>query len=252
MKRYWLLVTVLLLFLSCNRKKVRLYPPPDEVKDTSVINPEPVQLDTISNKISNFKGLYTYGDEVSTFRDCKTGKIYWLTDSSKKMSKLYLAVHRSPAYPYESVYAEIKGYLKGKSSLGYASEYENELVAKSVIKVEGKNYKTACYPYEFIALGNEPFWSVDIIPVEERIILKDAGEEKVYQFPYKKAVVTGDVFRYSVTNSKNDKLILTIRKSNCSDGMSDRKYLYSAEVTINDKLLKGCAIRKNDQLKDNP
>lgn len=252
LRKYSLLILFSVLAMACTQKKVRLYPPPDEVKDTSVINATPVQLDTLSRTQLIFKGLYTHGDEKSIFRDCKSGKLYWLTDSSGRLARMYSAISRYPAYPYESIYAEVKGYLKGKSSLGYASEYENELVVKSVTKTEAKNYKTECYPYEFIALGNEPFWSADIIPAENRIVLKDVGAEKAYEFPYKKAAITAGVSRYEVTNIKGDKLVLAITKSTCSDGMSDRKYLYSAAATINGKQLKGCAIRKGDQLTDNP
>jgi uncharacterized membrane protein len=253
LRPYWLSLIFLALCMSCTQKqKVKFTPPRDEVVDTSVISAAPMSIDTASRKAVTFNGLYTHGNEVSTFRDCKTGKLYWLTDSTGEISKRYAATNRYPAYPYESVYAEVTGYLKGKSTVGYASEYENELIVKSVIKVEAKNFQTSCYPFEFIALGNEPFWAVEIIPAEERIVLKDAGNDKVYQFPYKKGTTSGDVYTYEVTNEKKAKLRVSIRKQKCSDGMSDRQYLYSAAVTINGKLLNGCAIRKGDQLTGNP
>lgn len=246
LKRYLLLALFSVFLMSCIRK-VKFKPPPDEVADTSIINLSPVQLDTIDQSPVDFKGLYTYGNGVSTFRDCKTGKVYWLTDSSGKIAEMYSAINRYPGYSYESVYAEIKGYLNGNPTSGY----DNELRVTSVLKAESKNFQTACYPYEFIALGNEPFWSVDIIPAEDRIVLKDTGAEEVYEFPYRRAVTKGGSYKYDVTNSKNDKLTLIISKSKCSDGMSDRQYSYSAAAIINSKILKGCAIRKGDKLSSN-
>ncbi|HXI01022.1 MAG TPA: hypothetical protein VNI52_12200 [Sphingobacteriaceae bacterium] len=240
-----------ILLMECTQK-VKFNRPPDEVVDTSIINSTLIPPYTIDRNFTVFKGLYISGNDVSTFRDCKTGKIYWITDSSGKMTKMYSDIGRYPAYPYESVYAEITGYLKGKSKRGLASKYENELIVKSIEKLEGKSFNTGCYPYEFIALGNEPFWSVDIIPAENRIVLKDVGTDKAYEFPYKKAIVTGDIHKYEVSNSKNDKLTLIIRKQNCNDGMSEREYFYAASLTINGRSLKGCAIRKGDQLKGNP
>lgn len=250
--RFCLIIVLSLFVITCNRKKVRVNPPPDEVVDTSVINRTPVQLDTIVRVSKIFRGLYTFGNEISIFRDCNTGKVYWVTDSTGNINRMYAAVKRYPAYPYESIYAEVRGYLNGKSKMGYASEYENELIVNDVLKTEVKNFRTECYPYEFIALGNEPFWSIDIIPAEDRIVLKDAGEGKVYEFPYEKPSGTNGEFEYQVNNSQKDRLVLTIRKSTCSDGMSDREYLYAASVTINGKLLQGCAIRKGDQFQDNP
>jgi uncharacterized membrane protein len=117
-----------------------------------------------------------------------------------------------------------------------------------VITAVQKSFTTDCFVYEFIGLGNEPFWSLDIIPTEKIIALKDVGTEKTYVFPYKAAKLAGSTLTYDVTNDKKETLKITIAKETCSDGMSDRNYNYSAQVSINGKLLKGCAIRKGDKL----
>lgn len=200
-----------------------------------------------------FKGLYTFGNEVRTFRDCRGGQaVYWVNDSLASLRDRYEKTNRFPSYPYESVYAEVKGYLSGKSNMGYASEYENVLVVTEVVKVEPKNFRTECYNYEFIALGNEPFWSVDIIPDEKRIVFKNVGEEKAVEFIYKPASVSSGVYRYEAKSRGNKKIIVVIRKEKCSDGMSDRQYNYSAEATIDGKTYKGCAIKKGDKFPDHP
>jgi uncharacterized membrane protein len=207
----------------------------------TVINKNPVIL----------KGLYTFGHEVRSFRDCGGSQtVYWVNDSLASLRERYEKTNRFPSYPYESVYAEVKGYLAGKSNLGYASEYENVLVVTEIIKVEPKNFRTACYEYEFIALGNEPFWSVDIIPNEQRIVFKNVGEEKALEFIYSPASVTGGVHRYEAKSPSNNKIVVVIRKEKCSDGMSDRRYNYSAEITVNGRVYKGCAIKKGDQFND--
>lgn len=218
--------------------------------------------DTVSGKTSadtlisktpiTFKGLYTFGNEVNTFQECDLQKVYWVNDSLVDMRKPYEESVKFLSYPYESVYAEVKGYLSGKSSEGYASEYENVLVITEIIKIEQKNFRTDCYNYEFIAMGNEPFWSLDIIPAEKRIVLKDFAEEMVMEFFYSPANFRGDTYQYSTTNPKNEKLEVLIRKEKCSDGMSDRQYNYSAEIRVNGKILKGCAIKKGEIFDDRP
>lgn len=208
-------------------------------------------MDSSNTSPVTFKGLYTFGHEVSTFRDCRgSKKVYWVNDSLKALRDQYKKSTDFLPYPYESVYAEVKGYLSGKSNLGFASEYENVLVVTGIIKVEPKSFRTECYDYEFIALGNEPFWSLDIIPQERRIILKDVGQEKALEFFYAPAANTGGIYRYEATNPAKDKLVVIIREEKCSDGMSDRQYNYSAEVTINGKIYKGCAIKKGDKFMD--
>ena len=242
MRNSLLLLILTTLFYSCNDPRT------DDARSSTDV--APTRTDVARN-VSTFKGLYTFGNEINTFRDCSTQTTYWVNDSLADLRKPYEQTLRSMSYPYESIYAEVKGYLAGKSSLGYASEYENVLVVTEVVKLEAKNYRTACYDYEFIALGNEPFWAVDIIPTEQQIVLKDVGADKVYQFPYQPANIGGGVHRYETTNGAKDKLVIVIREEPCSDGMSDSQYSYSAEIVINGRILKGCAIRKGD-LPKNP
>lgn len=242
-RTYWLLLFTFGMLATCQRK-VKFNPPPDEVKVDSGI----VLIDTASN-IRSFKGMYIHGNEVSTFRDCTTGKVYWLTDSTGRMVKLYENATKTLAYPYESVYAEVQGHLRGKSETGYASEFENELIVKDIIRVQPKNFRTECYAYEFIALGNEPFWSLEIIPIEERIVLKDVGAGKVYQFPCISSSSKDGIIRYEATSfDKKSKIDIRIKKESCSDGMSDQKYNYSSTVIIDGKILNGCVVKKGDRI----
>lgn len=186
---------------------------------------------------------------MSTFRDCDNPKAtYWIEDESNKLASSYQKTEGFLSYPYESMYVELKGYLKGKSTMGYASEYENVLVVTDVISAKQKSFSTECFAYEFIALGNEPFWSVEIIPSEKIIALKDVAAEKAYVFPYKVSKKSGNTISYESSNDKNQTIEVLIIKNPCSDGMSDRKYNYSALVQINGKALKGCAIKKGDKV----
>lgn len=247
MRKSFLILTLTAFFVSCNT------PPPINNQTDSVSAVVPDTVSTAINKTPvTFTGMYTFGNEVNTLRDCSNQKTYWLNDSLASLRKAYEQTVQPLSYPYESVYAEVKGYLAGKSKLGYASEYENVLVVTEIIKLEAKNLRTECYNYEFIALGNEPFWSVAIVPTEHQIVLKDLGENKVYQFPYQPANIGGGVHRFETSNGAEDKLVIVIREETCSDGMSDNTYRYSAEVVINGRTLKGCAVHKGDKIGNRP
>ena len=234
----------LALFISCNSsmdKRVGT--------DTSSNQKESKAALVIDKTPQTFKGLFKYEDGTSTFRDCNnSGKTYLVRNSSDSISQAYKKATKFLTYPGETVYAEIKGYLAGKSTSQSAVGYDNELIITSVDKLEQKNYKIFCYDFEFIALGNEPFWSIDIIPTEQKIVLKNVGSDKVYIFPYRPANVVGSVYRFK-TKTKNDTLVILIKKEKCSDGMSGRSYNFSAEIAINGETLKGCAIKKGDLVK---
>lgn len=246
MRNYPLMLIAALIMQACN--------PAGDQSNSSVSTEISVTDSIIPDKTPRiYKGMYVFGHEVRTFQDCNdTQKTYWVVDSLSQMQKAYEENTKFLSYPYESVYAEVKGYLAGKSQMGFAADYENVLIVTEFIKIESKNFRTACYNYEFIALGNEPFWSIDIIPNEKRIIFKDAGNEKVHEFIYSPANIKDGVYQYQVTNSKNEKLEIAIRKEKCSDGMSDRQYNYSTEISLDGKLFKGCAIKKGEQFNDRP
>ena len=208
-------------------------------------NPSNTSSVAVNRRPITFKGLYTSEDGARTFLDCSGNNLYWVIDSAS-LDVPYANALKPLPYPNESVYAEVKGYFAGKAASGAAAEFPNVLVIKSLDKMEAKNFKTDCYAYEFIAVGNEPFWSVDIIPAEQRIILKDVGTNKVTIFPYQPANIGGGVYRFESLNEQKEKLVIIIREEKCSDGMSDRTYNYSAEVDVNGRTLKGCAIKKGE------
>ncbi len=202
--------------------------------------------EVIDRSLKVFKGFYSTGPDATEFQECDNQKTYWVNDSTADLKTKYREAIQPLPYPNQSVYAEVKGYLSGKPAGGASAGYENALVITEIIKLEAKNFRTACYDYEFIALGNEPFWGLDIVPASQQIILKDLSVDKVFVFPYQPANIGGGVHRFETLNAAKDKLTVIIREEECSDGMSDNTYNYSAEIVINGRTLKGCAVKKGD------
>lgn len=193
-----------------------------------------------------FSGLLMLGDGMSELATCDQLHKYWIADSTGKLRQTRDALLKTLPYDGESIYAEVEGYLAGQADTGDASAYEDVLVVKRVLKTTIKNFKTACYPFEFIASGTEPFWSAEIIPAEQRIVLKDLATNSVQVFPYQPASVGGGVYRFE-TQTAEQKLVIIIRNEPCSDGMTDRKYNYTAEVILNGQTRTGCAIKKGER-----
>lgn len=194
-----------------------------------------------------FKGLYSYGRKNSTFRSCANlEKPYVVKDNTQKLSGLYRKVLNNRSYEGESIYAEVKGHLQSG-----ADEKDSVLVVTEVLKTEAKSFTTACYQYEFILMGTEPFWGAEIIPFENRIVLHDASTDRVFIFPFKKGRKgRGGVYVYETNNARGESLRIVIRPGTCSDGMSERTYNYSAEVRLGNDVFKGCAIKKGDPIKE--
>jgi uncharacterized membrane protein len=86
---------------------------------------------------------------------------------------------------------------------------------------------------DFQLVGTEPFWGGRIRG--DGLTLSRAGQPDV-SAANTGVRVEGDVGVWGVGG-----LVFKLRAEPCSDGMSDRRYGYRAEVTIGGQTLKGCA-----------
>ena len=87
------------------------------------------------------------------------------------------------------------------------------------------------------ARGTEPFWGLQIRGTQITLQRPDhpaaVGPNPGLTMQEGKAVWE--------TQAGTDRLVVTLRLEDCSDGMSDLKYDYAAEVVIGSETLKGCA-----------
>ena len=92
--------------------------------------------------------------------------------------------------------------------------------------------KPAAESIVYKALGNEPFWHVDV----------RANELQLFEMADLRVVAP----KYTVEERpdgreyKSDALRLTIQYTECSDGMSDRKYPHTARVQYAKGTFTGC------------
>jgi len=91
---------------------------------------------------------------------------------------------------------------------------------------------------DFQLVGTEPFWGGRI--QADGLILSRAGQPDV-SAANTGVRLEGDAGVWGVGG-----LVFRLKPEPCSDGMSDRRYGYRAEVTINGQVLKGCAARPED------
>jgi uncharacterized membrane protein len=93
----------------------------------------------------------------------------------------------------------------------------------------------------FRLLGNEPFWNLTIDSTGLRF--RTPEDTAGLRFGFTRAVAVGDSLRW---NSVGDagRIEAIVAPATCSDGMSDRVWLYRARVTIGTRRYTGCAERR--------
>jgi len=80
-----------------------------------------------------YKGVYSFGPEVKSFKDCDNGREFWVTDSSTQLELKYSQLNFEK--PYEPVYVEVEGIKIHSDKEGLGSEYDSTLVVKKLIKI---------------------------------------------------------------------------------------------------------------------
>ncbi len=92
----------------------------------------------------------------------------------------------------------------------------------------------------FNALGNEPFWAVQ---VRDTSITLERPDDAPEVATYVRPDVEGTTARFKTVARSGHGLELTLVAQPCIDGMSGFRYAYAAKVRIGDETLIGCATR---------
>lgn len=100
---------------------------------------------------------------------------------------------------------------------------------------------------EFMAIGNEPFWNIEI-DNEKFILFKLADWKKALIVPIESPVSKKDSTIYSLNTEKNESLRIAIYPQFGSDGMSDFLYDQKVEVRFMGQVYKGTGLYLNDEI----
>lgn len=93
-------------------------------------------------------------------------------------------------------------------------------------------------------LGTEPFWA---ITTDDNDVLLERPDAAARHFTPAGFHLAGNQAELRSTT-----LSIVLTPGPCSDGMSDRKYPLTAEVRLDDAVLKGCAVSKAEMDKTKP
>lgn len=97
---------------------------------------------------------------------------------------------------------------------------------------------------EWVALGNEPFWNVSIMP--DSIVWRTPEHLEGIHFPPAARERSGNVIRWQTARTGTPaSLDLSIESITCSDGMSDRVYPYKATLKLDQQTFTGCAEQRS-------
>ncbi len=190
------------------------------------VAPQPIQV---------LRGMYAAGPQGNSFYTCSDGKMYRVNGQPASLDSLYESARGPAPYDGESVYAVVEGRF-GTS--------DNTLTISRVDSMAGHSVFNTCLPFDFWCTGTEPFWRLLISEQEAGFGFKLIGEDRGQIFPWRAAKTDGRTWTYESSDpATGQKLKVVVRKTACSDGMSDRRFNYAAEINLGAYTLRGCAVR---------
>ncbi len=231
MKKIVLMLVLATIFIQCTET------PTSSSMPTNSLAAFPVKTVTL-------KGQYQKAAQGFLLLECSSRRMYQVTDKTRILDSLYKEAIQPAPYPNEPVYAVLTG------TIGAAAD-DSLFTATRVDTLRPLDRFNPCIPYEFWCSGTEPFWSLRISETDGGIFLKNMADEKGEAFFWKSPKSDGKTswtYQTSTMPPQADQpMQVLIRKQKCNDGMSDLRFDYSAEVSVNGKVLRGCAVRKGER-----
>ena len=83
--------------------------------------------------IVTYKGMYSFGPESKSFKECNQGREFWVADSSAQLELQYSQLHFEK--PYVPVYIEVMGEKVASAKGDISAGFDSTLVVKKVIKI---------------------------------------------------------------------------------------------------------------------
>ena len=120
-----MIISSLVIITSCNHQQKPAQQQPAAVKAPVI-----------------YRGLYSFGPEVKSFKACTTGQEYWVTDSSDRLELTYSQMNFEK--PYTPVYVEVEGDKVRSGKAGMSVEFDSTLVVKKLLKITKDIPKDLC------------------------------------------------------------------------------------------------------------
>ncbi|MFA0441590.1 hypothetical protein BCU70_18365 [Vibrio sp. 10N.286.49.C2] len=181
------------------------------------------------------RGQAIVGHESRTIKPCGSAQQYWL-ELPKEARE---AAEKLSTAPYQTLYAEVIGYLEAPSHRGFDSDYTGRFVVKQVNMITAENPKRCDQPLRPTqVLGNEPFWNLTFENAELAQFSQMGEDRQPLRLESKQ--ITQNTRRYEFDDAS-----LTMTGKLCNDTMSDTLYGWSAAFVMDDQSRQGCATVSN-------
>jgi len=257
---------IVLVILACNNPST--VPVPTSTDTAAIIDStfstKPVDTEEPGSPTSFIPGYYT---GVIPCHDCRniTRRILFLADHRFQMKDEFNGIEAVPQETegrWQTTNDQLQLLVnntvtrrfavsnKGLSELSLSGApnalYPDSYLSRKTIGADNIAWmEKKAAGIDFFALGNEPFWLIEIAREKQISFLRvDSSAPTV--FPYVAAVQQNGQYLYNVQKDSATMQIV-ITPQFCTDGMSDNWYEYKVEARYNGVMYVGCGVKLNGE-----
>lgn len=251
MKPFCLIATALIIF-SCNpnpsKEKTVFVNDTTHVQDTVIFIKDSSMAANFADSLPNgaYQGMYPCkGCEgiqqtilFTPDKKYRMEEVAWGKSAVPKKIEGIWERKGGMIWLYQQGKVPISFFLR-KDSL-FTDSLQYALVKRELATINPSWKQKQSEGIDFIGVGNEPFWSLEI-DNEKMVLFKLADWKKPVIVPIEKPTVTKDSTVYNfITEGKPLRII--VYPQFCSDGMSDFLYQYKVSVNYRGTVYKGCGL----------
>jgi uncharacterized membrane protein len=187
------------------------------------------------------------GVEARSFQLCGAEESLWVEDRTG--DDLWGLYRRLAGFPNRPVFMEVTGTVSAAPPSGFGAHFQQQIQVTGVRTASVESAGCFAEPdrFAFRATGNEPFWNVEIS--RRGLAFSELGGEERLLFPYTPPTFFAEqiIYRSQIRGSVPRSLVIRLEEKTCSDSMADATFGFTASVTIDDRLLVGCARQGQDE-----
>jgi uncharacterized membrane protein len=182
-------------------------------------------------------GRLTWGHEVRELEICGEFGVRWLHDPTG-----VAAAALPERMPYEPLSVVLRGRDAATPAAGFAADAESAFEVVEIVEVRRVGRREDCFARELLALGVEPFWSLEVRS-DGIVLLKDLGANEL-QWLTVAARSRDDLGRLVLglaDAATTPAGTLVVTEDECTDPMAGEPFPLTASLRLGDRELDGCA-----------
>jgi uncharacterized membrane protein len=182
-------------------------------------------------------GRLTWGHEVRELEICGESGVRWLHDPTG-----VAAASLPERMPYEPLSVVLRGRDIPPPASGFAADAEAAFEVVELLDVRRVGRREDCFARELLALGVEPFWSLEVRS-DGTVLLKDLGANELRWLTVaaRSRDDLGRLVLELADAASTPAGTLVVNEDECTDPMAGEPFPLTASLRFNDRELSGCA-----------